>query len=102
MYKVAVVGDRDTVMVFKILGMEVYEASETRDVENIIEKLDSEGCAIVFITEKLMAKSSGVVEKYSARKTPAIIPIPDHTGPTGYGMDSIKKLVEKAVGADIL
>ena len=42
------------------------------------------------------------MDTYKDRKIPAIIPIPGRQGTMGMGMTSVKKSVERAVGADIL
>ena len=42
------------------------------------------------------------IARYRSRTYPAIIPIPSSNGSTGYGIENIKKDVEKAVGTDIL
>ena len=42
------------------------------------------------------------VEEYNDQRLPAIIPIPGKEGSLGIGMTSVKKSVERAVGADIL
>lgn len=46
----------------------------------------------------MMAEAGEYVDK----RLPAIIPIPDKDGSLGIGMESVKKAVERAVGADIL
>ncbi|HAW60584.1 MAG TPA: V-type ATP synthase subunit F, partial [Actinobacteria bacterium] len=38
----------------------------------------------------------------SRNLTPAVVVIPPTTGSTGLGMQRLKKIVEKAVGVDIL
>ena len=42
------------------------------------------------------------VDEYLDSRLPAIIPIPGKDGNQGIGMTSLKKSVERAVGADIL
>ena len=42
------------------------------------------------------------MDVYKDRRVPAIIPIPGRAGTIGMGMTSVKKSVERAVGADIL
>jgi V/A-type H+-transporting ATPase subunit F len=42
------------------------------------------------------------VDEYTDSRLPAIIPILGKDGTLGIGMTSVKKSVERAVGADIL
>ncbi|MDE6967294.1 MAG: V-type ATP synthase subunit F, partial [Clostridia bacterium] len=58
--------------------------------------------SVIFITEDLAVQIAEQIEKFRSRTYPAIIPIPSSKGATGYGIENIKKDVEKAVGTDIL
>ena len=99
--KIAVVGNKDIILAFKAIGMDVYSAENTDEGENIIKKISKE-YAVIFLTEDIARGMEDTLSKYKSKPYPAIIPIPSHEGSTGYGMDSIKKDVEKAVGTDIL
>jgi len=45
MYKIAVVGDRDSVLGFKALGLEVCPAQSADEAREIIHRLAKENCA---------------------------------------------------------
>ena len=47
MYKIAVVGDRDSVLGFKALGLEVCPAQSADEAREIIHRLAKENCAIL-------------------------------------------------------
>ena len=113
-YKTAIVGSRDAVAGFTLLGVDVVPV-ET--LEQAVEELlrlkketreDERGVevntyAIVFVTEDLAGGISADDEKKLARGAlPAIIPLPSHQGSTGYGLQRLKRIVERAVGSDIL
>ena len=100
--KIAVIGEKESVLGFKAVGFEVYEVSNPHNAETIIDRLYEQDCAIIFITEQTLAPIAHVLDKYKDNRIPAIIPIPGRAGPTGLGMSSVKKSVERAVGADIL
>ena len=48
--KIAVVGDRDLILAFKAIGMEVFAATDVEQCENLIKKL-AKTHAVIFITE---------------------------------------------------
>ncbi|MBN2095848.1 V-type ATP synthase subunit F [Candidatus Peregrinibacteria bacterium] len=112
-YKMAIIGPRETILGFKALGLEpVYATDPKEAVERLYSlkrertEVDGESInkyAIVFIMEDL---ARGVTpddyKKLSAEPLPAIIPLPSHLGTTGYGLQKLKTIVEKAVGMDIL
>ena len=52
MYKVAVLGDKDSVMGFMALGVDVFAVYEADEIKKAIHKLAEEGYAVIYITEK--------------------------------------------------
>lgn len=102
MYKVAVIGDKDSVLCFKALGVDVYTAVDENDAKKLINELSEKNTGIIFITEILAEKIQSTIDKYREKMTPAIILIPSNKGSLGIGMRDINKSVEKAVGANIL
>lgn len=102
MYKVAVIGDKDSVLCFKALGVDVYTAVDGNDAKETIKNLAKEDTGIIFITEAFAKEIPETIDKYRDQMTPAIILIPDNKGSLNIGMADINKSVEKAVGANIL
>ena len=103
MSKICIIGDRDSVIGFMAVGFSVYEAQSPEAAGNILKSLarDEEN-AIIFIVESYAKEIEDIIAKYKDKPTPAIIPIPSKDGSSGYGMESIKKASERALGADIL
>jgi V/A-type H+-transporting ATPase subunit F len=102
MYKIAVLGDRDSVLGFKALGLDVFPAESAEEARTTLHTLATGDYAIVYLTEQLAAEMMADVAKYKDSVTPAIILIPGKAGTLGIGMSSLKSAVERAVGADIL
>jgi len=101
MYKAAVIGDRDSILGFKALGIDVFDEKHVKPTE-LIRDLAEKNYAVVFITEDILYRIDDAVRKYSDTPLPAIIPIPSNKGSKGLGMENIRKAAEKAIGADIL
>ncbi len=99
---VAVIGDRDSVIIAKAAGMAVYDETDAEKASKLISRLAKGGCRIIFITESVYGKCAEAISKYAREPYPAIIPIPDKDGTTGLGIAGIKANVEKAIGADII
>lgn len=102
MYKIGVIGDRDSVVGFRAVGLDVFPCQDGDEARKALHKLAKDDFAIIYITEKLAAMIPNEIDKYKDSMLPAIIPIPDKNGATGTGMDNVRKSVERAVGADIL
>ncbi|MCI6770641.1 MAG: V-type ATP synthase subunit F [Oscillospiraceae bacterium] len=102
MYKIAAIGDRDSVQGFASIGLEVYFADEKQEAEKLLKRIANDNYAVIYITEKLASMIPQEIEKYTEAVTPAIIPIPGVSGNTGEGMNNVSRFVEKAVGSDII
>lgn len=102
MYKISVVGDKDSVLGFKALGLDVHPVDSVEEARRTVHTLAKEDCAILYLTEQLAAQMKDVLERYKDALTPAIILIPGKEGSLGIGMANVKTAVERAVGADIL
>jgi V/A-type H+-transporting ATPase subunit F len=102
MYKVAVIGDRDSIYGFAALGLETYPVSEKEEAAKILKTLAEAEYAVIYITESLQAELETETDRYVTNYLPAIIPIPGISGNTGKGIRNVKKSVERAVGSDII
>ena len=101
-YKIAVLGDKDSVLGFKALGLDVYPAETVEEARKTLHTLAKGDYAVVYLTEQFAAQMEADIARYKDELTPAIILIPGKEGSLGLGMANIKKSVERAVGADIL
>ena len=102
MYKIAVLGDSDSVLGFKALELEVCPVANGEEGRAALHRLAKENYAVVYMTEQLASQLKTDVARYQDALTPAIILIPGKEGSLGIGMANIKTAVERAVGADIL
>jgi len=102
MYKIGIIGDRDSVLGFKAVGLEVFPCVDADEAKKILNKIVKEDYAIVFITEGFAKDMREVIDQYKDRKIPAITPIPGMDGSFDVGFEKLKKSVERAIGADIL
>ena len=102
MYKIAVMGDRDSVMGFKVLGLDVFPVTDPEEGRKTLHRLAREPYAIIYITEQLAARITEEISRYKDQLTPAVILIPGKEGALGIGMSKVSESVERAIGANIL
>ncbi|NLW02537.1 MAG: V-type ATP synthase subunit F [Clostridiaceae bacterium] len=102
MRKVGVMGERDSVLGFKAVGFDVYPVVSREEASERLTQLADDGYAVIYVTEQIASMIAEDIERYRFSRFPAIVPIPGSSGSLGIGMNSVKKSVEKAVGADIL
>jgi len=102
MYKIAVIGDRDSVLGFCALGLEAYGVTDVESAKVKLKELAKEEYAVIYLTETLARDMEDVIDRYKKNLRPAIILIPGREGPLGIGMRNIQQAIEQAVGSDIL
>lgn len=102
MFKIGVIGDRDSVLGFKAVGLDVFPCKDQEEAKDVLLRIAKESYAIIYITERFYKDMLEEIAKYEEKRIPAIIPIPGIDGSYGIGMANLKKAVERAVGADIL
>jgi len=102
MYKIAAMGDKDSIYGFASIGLEIFPVDNPQVAIQTLRKIVDGGYAVVYITEQLATQIESELDRYRSLPIPAIIPIPGITGNTGLGMRNVSKSVEQAVGSDIL
>ena len=103
MYKIGMIGDRDSVLGFMALGFTVHEAQDVETAERLLHELVESGeYAVIYLCEHYAEGMEEALDRYKDTPLPAITLISGSRGSTGYGLKSIKHAVERAVGADIL
>ncbi len=102
MYKIAVMGDRDSIYGFAALGLVPFSYTDPAAAGKKLRELAESGYAVIYITESLAALMEPEIDRYQEAGLPAIILIPGASGNTGRGLRAVKRSVERAVGSDII
>lgn len=102
MYKVAVVGDKDSILGFKALGISAYPVYDKDEARRVVDSIAKDNYGIIFITEQTASLIPETIERYNNEIIPSVILIPSNQGTLNIGMERIDKNVEKAVGTNIL
>lgn len=101
-YKIAVVGRRDTILPFQMVGFDTFPVQMEREAQNTIRKLAQTGYGIIYITEDIAALIPETLDYYDKQVIPALILLPTHEGSSGLALGRVQENVEKAVGQNIL
>jgi V/A-type H+-transporting ATPase subunit F len=100
--KIGVVGDKDSVLAFKALGIDVFPVVEIEEARKTIDRLAMNDYAVIFVTEQVAKNLEETIARYNRETLPAVILIPSNQGTLNIGMQRISDNVEKAVGVNIL
>lgn len=106
MFKIGVIGGRETVVGFKALGLDTYPVESLEEAKTTLRKMtDNTGdgsYAIIYVEENLAAGLQHEINRWKDSPTPAIILIPGREGSIGLGQSALKAAVERAIGTNLL
>lgn len=101
-YKVAVVGNRDAILPFRMIGFDIFPVTSAETAKSTLRELAKKDYGIIYLTEDFAQEIPEIIQFYDTVVTPAVILIPTHRGQLGIGSKRIQDNVEKAVGMNIL
>lgn len=102
MYKVAVMGDKESILGFSAIGIDIFPAYNEQEAIEIIHNLEAQNYGIIYITEKLSLLINDELDKYRSKRIPAIITIPGNSENLNIGANKVKEYARKAIGIDIV
>jgi V/A-type H+-transporting ATPase subunit F len=102
MYNIAMVGDSDSIIGFKLLGISLFPISNKEETIEILNKIVKEKYAVVFITEEIAIQIFEKIEELQKNYFPSIVIIPNKYENKNLGLKILKENIEKAIGKDIL
>jgi len=99
--KTAIVGDGDSITVFKAAGVATFAAENEKKAREILRKI-ARDYQIIFLTEELARPLAEFLKRFDEEPYPVILTVPSKNGSTGYGTEKLKATMEQALGVDIL
>ncbi len=104
--KVAAFGEEDIMLIFKSAGIDVFPLEpgikEVSEVEMKLKELVDSGYGIIFITETIAQELDRLIKKYENKFQPSIVVIPGLGERNDYALKNLRRVVIKAIGADIM
>ena len=96
----AIVGDGDSIMVFKAAGVDAFPADDGKKARELLRKVARE-YAVIFLTEELARELGDFLKRFDEEPYPVVLTIPSKNGSTGYGAEEIRRASERALGVDL-
>ncbi len=100
--EIAFLGDADSVLGFRALGVETIVPNDDDDARKQFERLVKQKTSIIMITEKMMDCLQEQMEEVVHMAIPAVVVLPGITGTLKRGEDTIRELIIRAVGVDLM
>lgn len=102
MYNIAMIGNRDSIIGFKLLGISIFPVSKKEETIEILNKIVKEKYAAVFITEEIAIQIFEKIEELQKNSMLSLTIIPNKFEKKNLGLKILEKNIEKAIGTDIL
>lgn len=101
--KIAVIGDRDTVIGFRMVGVTegCVPKSPEETLQFLMKYFRDPNMGLILITETLAQAVEDSILELSEAPVPVVLLIPDHKGSTGTYETVLKELIRRAVGIEI-
>ena len=63
-YRIAVIGDWESVMGFRALGLDTYPVASVEEAKEKVRELAKTDCAVIYLTEQLAKDMDDVLSRY--------------------------------------
>lgn len=100
MSDIAIVGDLETIIAFKVIGFDIFPVDKDNFVKNMVEVLKKDYKAI-FLIEDFKKLYDEQKEKKIELFQKSVIPLPGRENKESDYMIKLSNLVEKAIGINI-
>jgi vacuolar-type H+-ATPase subunit F/Vma7 len=107
-YHIAIIGPNEIVSGFKALGIDTFNADSSDSLLSTLRLIKSEGSnkkqyAVVCVIESLLRDvDMNEYNKIVNGPLPAVVSLPGPDGSTGFALDRLRSLAERAVGSSII
>lgn len=98
--KTAIIGDGESILVFKAVGVEPFPVKSASEAEDVLSKIEK-SYKIIFVTDDIAVKIDEKIKKYTTKSYPIIVSVPSKAGSNGYGEKNLTDAMEKALGIDL-
>lgn len=99
--KTAIIGDGNSITVFRAAGVTAFAAEDEKTAREALRRAAKEH-KIIFITEELARLLGDFLKRFDESAYPVVLVVPSAKGTDGYGDETLKSAMERALGVDIL
>jgi len=100
--RIAMIGGKTSTSGFRPLGVDTYEVAGPADAPEVWKRIRLDEYSIVFVTEPVYQALKGELVPMTGGALPVITVIPAVTGSREVGIQSLRAMVERAVGTDVM
>ncbi len=102
MRKAAIIGDGNTFEPFRALGLDVFSVSSSKEACEALDRVLEGTYAVLFVSETAAGMLGTALDPVRSGSFPIVNIIPGPADDLEAGTARLKRIVEKAIGVDIL
>ncbi len=101
--KIGLIGEEQDIRAFRTLGLDLFPVADPKETGTILPRLiKSREYGIILITEAAGEAARAIVEEAAGQPLPSLVFIPGSQGSRGFARQRLRRIIERAVGVDIL
>ena len=101
-FRLAFVGGEENTLCFRGMGIDVFVAYTAQELSRFLPTLRRNQYAVIFTEWKFYDLLKDYFEDLRAEALPVVLGIPTRSSEIGRGADFVRKLVEIAIGSNVL
>lgn len=102
MSDIGIIGSRELIDIFEIMGVNVYPADNIEKAKNALQKIaDEKKHKIVFVLESLAYDMRDEIRAASELDFLTVVSLPNYRSEVSFLDDEIKRLSKEAIGMEI-
>jgi len=102
MSNIALIGNREVIIGFSLMGFQLFPANNANEALSALENCSKDNYAIVFITNEIAQKILTDIAEYQKQSSMSICILPNRSKETELSLNLLRRNVERAIGTDIL
>jgi len=100
--RVAIVGEKDMVYAFRVLGFKVYAPTSLMETKKILENLEEENVVLCFLHQSFFEPLQEEREDLRKKFAPVVVGFSDYKKVTDHLEIMMREMAVKATGSDAL
>jgi len=100
--RIAFLGDVDSTLGFRALGVETVVPDGPESARENFRRLVRQETSVIMITEDLLEVLQEQIDETMDSAVPAVVVLPGIAGSRKRGVDTIRELIIRAVGVDLM
>ena len=99
--KIAVIGSKDSILVFKSVGCDIYGVNNEETARQALNKAIAK-YKVIMITDDFAKFTEDIINDTKNDAYPVVLVIPSGNSNSSYALDKINEDVERSLGVNIL